>query len=128
MNNQPKYHAKALDLIHELLSIAMATPKTVADVHVSYSAHVDLIHVQVYAHGWHKGAEPSFDKLRYLDRTEWDFAHLRKIQEGLTAHLDTLRGKTQFDRRAERIANLRANAAKLLSEADTLAATPAPAN
>lgn len=128
MNNQPKYHAKALDLIHELLSIAMATPKTVADVHINYSAHVDLIHVQVYAHGWHKGADPSFDKVRYLDRTDSDFAHLRKIHEDLVAHLESLRGKTEFDRRAERIATLRANAAKLLAEADTLAGNPAPAN
>ena len=115
------YSIEIMSLVHDILTLAMTTPKEVADIFVSYSPHVNHLEVTVHAHGWTQGVAHSKQDFCYLDGGhDGGVERLRNIHESLANHFAELRGQSETDIRAAKAAALRERAAQLTAEAAAL--------
>lgn len=111
--------------VQNILAIALATPKEVADVFVDFSAHVNCVHVKVHAHGWREGAEAVFTDDCYTDGYNV-CAKLLVLRQRLEECLHDLANVSEKERAAIKAKAIRARAEKLLAEADAIEGKPDP--
>lgn len=112
------YSIEQLAVLHDLLTIAATTPKNVADVFFHYSPHVDQLDVSIHAGGWVNGADATYRDQAYLDDSS--AVGLHSLHARVVSRLDSLSNKSSAEIRAEKAAELRAQAEALIAEADGL--------
>ena len=127
MKNTRGYSLEQLAVMHDLLTIAMTTPKNVADVFFHYSPHVDQLDVQIHAGGWESGVAPIWDNayLEWVPNARPDgpsATSLYDLHARVVSRLDTLSNKSTAELRAEKAAKLRAQGEALIAEAEGLTA------
>lgn len=60
-----------LSPIHQLLDIALNTPRETADVFFTHWAHIQCVEVRIFVGGWSdKNNEPQFEKTLYMEKAE----------------------------------------------------------
>jgi len=103
-----------------ILAIAMSTPTNIADVFVQWSPHCQSLDVSGHSFGWHENKSAEFKRDLYFHHSKDALAELTQVREDLMAYIADCEKAGPAERAESDAKALRAQAAKLLAEADSL--------
>jgi hypothetical protein len=86
---------QTLQLAQRIVSLALTTPRSVADVFVTISPHVSQISIDLYAGGWRADAGPTWTAIGYY--AGWRAAEkpIDALRDHLVQVLTALQNETE---------------------------------